>query len=502
MAKRPDDRYPSAAAFAEAIGSALAAPPPAPPPSSSAQDDSEATMIGATLVRPPVARPAPALPRSAAPSPVPAAAVVATGRSRAPVLIGVGVAAVLALGAGGWFLSGGSKHGPPGQTATGQQATGQQATEQQATGQQGTGQQGTVQQGSGQQATGQQATGQQGTGLQGTGQQATGQQGAGQQATGQQGTGQQATGQDTAGQVRPAPSQQQASNEHQTPAAAPSAEALSAASPSVPPVGAPVAQPTAPPQTPPVALAPPPTTQEASTDLHALRQQIAQALAQAPCTLANGLLQDSGGVSISGYAGTAETDALRQQLAGLIGAAPLDWHVEPVDQVFCGALGALRPIAVQAGAPVSGLSVVLAGGQTTLHDGERIMPRLTMADFAGEVRMDYLGHDGLVVHLYPTVADPAQHVPARRSVRLTPGAQLSIGEGGPGQPVWEVGPPYGTDMIIVVASSVPVLTRTPTQNVEDNATPYLRDLTSGIARVRQAGGRITGTLLLVNTLPK
>src|SRR5208337_296343 len=60
MAKRPEDRYPSAAAFAEAIRSALAAPPP-PPPS---QDDSEATLVGATL-----ARPVPVPPRPAAPPP-------------------------------------------------------------------------------------------------------------------------------------------------------------------------------------------------------------------------------------------------------------------------------------------------------------------------------------------------------------------------------------------------------------------------------------------------
>jgi hypothetical protein len=251
----------------------------------------------------------------------------------------------------------------------------------------------------------------------------------------------------------------------------------------------------------PIQPAPAPT-QEATTDLHALRQQIAQALAQAPCALANGLVQDSGSVSINGYAGSGAADSLHQQLAGVVGAAPLDWNVRPVDQVFCSALAALRPIAAQAGAPISSLSVTLAGGQTTLHDGERIMPRVAMADFSGELRVDYLGHDGSVVHLYPTAADPAQHVDARPSVRLPPGAQLSIGDAGPGRPIWEVGPPYGTDMIIAVASSTPVLTRAPAQNAADDAAPYLRDLANGIARVRQAGGKVAGTLLLVDTIAK
>ncbi len=265
---------------------------------------------------------------------------------------------------------------------------------------------------------------------------------------------------------------------------------------------APVAGSTPTPPAPSESTAPSPPVQEASTDLNVLRQQLAQATAQAPCTLASSLLQDSGAVSVFGYAGSDAAAALRQQVTSVAGAAPLDWRVQQVDQVFCSALGTLRPIAAQAGAAVSGLSVTLAGGQTTLHDGERIMPRVTMAGFAGEMRVDYLGHDGSVVHLYPTAADPAQHVAARPATRLAPGAQLSIGEAGPGRPIWEVGPPYGTDMIIVVASSAPVLTRAPPQNADDNASPYLRDLANGIARIRQAGGQVTGTLLLVNTLAK
>ena len=90
MAKRPDDRYASAAAFAEALRAALAAPPPArPPPPPS--DDSEATMVGATLVRPAPARPVrPAPPPPAPAAPARAAAAPVAGSSRMPLLIGVG----------------------------------------------------------------------------------------------------------------------------------------------------------------------------------------------------------------------------------------------------------------------------------------------------------------------------------------------------------------------------------------------------------------------------
>ena len=65
MAKRPDDRYPSAAAFAQAIHAALAAPASAPP----SEEDSEATMVGATMARPAAAPPRPAAPLPARAAP-------------------------------------------------------------------------------------------------------------------------------------------------------------------------------------------------------------------------------------------------------------------------------------------------------------------------------------------------------------------------------------------------------------------------------------------------
>jgi serine/threonine-protein kinase len=484
MAKRPDDRFASASAFADAIRAALAAPVAAPV--RAPVDDSEATMVGATLVRPAPARvaappvsPAPAVP-AAAPARAAVAAPRAAGGSRLPIFIGVGVAVVLVLGVGGWFAFGPSQHAP-GPAATGSASSGQLAMAQQTPGQHPPGQQT-------------------------PGQQTMGQQTMGQQMPGQQTLGQQAGVQPTAPATDSAPPSTTPSAAF-TPTAtvAPASPGPTTPVPATPATGPAAIVPNPTPPVPPTPAAVQPTpaaVQEATTDLHALRQQIAQALAQAPCTLANGLVQDSGSVSVNGFAGSGGADSLHQQLAGVVGAAPLDWNVRPVDQVFCSALRTLRPIAGQAGAPLSGLSVTLAGGQTTLHDGERIMPRVTMAEFPGELRVDYLGHDGSVVHLYPTAADPAQHIDARPSIRFAPGAQLSIGEAGPGRPIWEVGPPYGTDMIIVVASSTPVLMRPPAQNAADDAAPYLRDLAAGIARVRQAGGRVAGTLLLVDTLAK
>jgi eukaryotic-like serine/threonine-protein kinase len=195
----------------------------------------------------------------------------------------------------------------------------------------------------------------------------------------------------------------------------------------------------------------PPPIKEAGLDLSMVRQQLRQALAQSPCTMANALVQDSGAISISGFASPDATTALRQHVAGMPVASPVAWRLQPVDPVFCAVLTLLRPISAQAGAPITGLAVTLANGITTLRDGDLIRPRVTMADFPGELRVDYLVHDG---------------------------------------------------SIVAIASSTPLLAHPPVRNAEDDAGPYLRELAAGVARVRQSGGKVAGTLLLVDTLPK
>jgi eukaryotic-like serine/threonine-protein kinase len=207
-------------------------------------------------------------------------------------------------------------------------------------------------------------------------------------------------------------------------------------------------------------------------------------------------------VTVTGLAGRSADDTVRHGIADIAGSHPLDWRVQRIDPVFCDALAAVQPISPLAGAPATGLRLTLADGRTTLRDGEFIQPRVTMPDFSGRLRVDYLAHDGSLAHLYPTVADAQQHFGAVPSRVLRAGETLEIGSAGPGHPQWEVGPPFGTDIIIAVASSVPLLDSPPAQNFEDNGSNYIRQLGRAIEAARSRGASVTGTVMLVDTLPK
>ena len=174
--------------------------------------------------------------------------------------------------------------------------------------------------------------------------------------------------------------------------------------------------------------------------------------------------------------------------------------MQTLDPVFCPALAALRTISVLAGAPGPGIGLTVNANRTVLQEGEAILPIVTMPEFAGELRVDYLSHDGSLAHLYPTLAEPAANWTAQPSRQFAAGERLTFGDR-PGKPQWQSGQPYGTDMIIAIAASTTLQVAAP-HNAEDNGAGYLADLGRAVEQARAAGARVSGALLLVAAVPK
>ena len=212
----------------------------------------------------------------------------------------------------------------------------------------------------------------------------------------------------------------------------------------------------------------------------------------------NGSVSDKGTVTLTGIAGPGVRDDVRDALAGA--TIPVLWRTMAADSVFCQALDLLRPVGTPFAATEPHLALTLADDRTALHDGQRIRPRMVMPNFAGYPRIDYVTHDGSVQHLFPQISD-SSGVVADKVHPLGVGERLALGDPPPGQPAWEVGPPYGTDMIIAVVSSQPLFDKPRQSNVEHSDT-YLHDLASAIRTAQHAGMRVIGNALLVDTLPK
>jgi len=235
----------------------------------------------------------------------------------------------------------------------------------------------------------------------------------------------------------------------------------------------------------------------AAPDRDALRQRIAQWASTRSCALLGGDVGANGSAALSGLAGSPVLNELRQGLAGFASAARIDWKVSEMDKVFCPALDALRPLVPRFGdTAASRLGLEMADGKTRLHDGENVRARLSMPEFASELRVDYIAHDGMVQHLYPQVADPGNKIVTDPPRAYASGETLELGH-----PSWVIGEPYGTDMIIAVASSEPLFDRQRRGNAE-SADIYLRDLQAALDAARQRGVRMAGAAVTLEALPK
>jgi hypothetical protein len=226
----------------------------------------------------------------------------------------------------------------------------------------------------------------------------------------------------------------------------------------------------------------------------ALKSAVAAALSPVACAIVRSdVAEPDGTVSLVGVAGHGTPEAeLHRAIIAAAPTAAVDWRVVSFDGPYCHALDVLRPVAYAATAHVSGFAMQLRGGNRPLKDGELITIELQVPSFPAWLTVDYLQHDGTVVHLHPTPKDPARSYPA--------GSQQTLGDPSKGGERWEVGAPYGTDMVIAVASSAPLFTQK-RKDIEDTDA-YLRALQAAIEAAHRRNVHLAADALVLTTGPR
>jgi serine/threonine-protein kinase len=437
MAKRPDDRFPTAAAFRQAMEDALAAPQPhaaagaAPARAAAvpAEESDDATMVVAT---PRVAAAPPQLPAPPVSAPPPK-----RGAGASPALLGGAVlVALLAVGGGVWWFTqrtpdrGAERTAvatqlPPAPTATAQAPVTQAPVTQ---------------------------------------------------------------------TPAPAPEPAKAPELAASPKLA-TAEPAPAPTPTPAPAATPAPAPVPSTSPAPAAETPAPPAQIASAAPPPFpRAALAAALASVPCTLA--VAQPADGetaVRIEGVAGgTAAQAALRRAAVDAAPGARADLALRdvPPSPANCRALDLLRPIAATAGDGADTLRLTLADPRGHLVAGEPIRVRARMPDFPAELRIDYLSSDGRTAHVLPNGPGVSYRA-----------AGAEVAPGSADGTIGEVGPPYGTDLIVATASSVPLFAK-PRAKDEEPTLTYLKDLQAAIDDARRRGGRVSGAVVVLDTSAK
>ena len=214
---------------------------------------------------------------------------------------------------------------------------------------------------------------------------------------------------------------------------------------------------------------------------------VAAALADVPCAALVSTV-DGHTVRVQGYLGREVGPAgLKQKLGAVPGVTQVDLALQGVADDKCPLLRVLGRYwaASRGGAalrlnPASGRAGQLAAGDTLMVD-------VTTPAAQSYVTVDYFVLDGNVVHLLPNAAARENLAPPRYTATIG-----SLGN-------WVIGPPYGTEMLVLVTTSVPLF-----DAVRPDAEPgpaYLRALDERLARIGrlQGAGAIAVDFLQIST---
>jgi serine/threonine-protein kinase len=221
------------------------------------------------------------------------------------------------------------------------------------------------------------------------------------------------------------------------------------------------------------------------------------------CTLADVQLPDPGHVILGGLAGAGQPEtALRNAIAAAAPAASLTWQARTFTGPYCAALDVLRG-AADPRYPM--LRMALKDNASRLLQNDHIVMQFTMPDFPAHLLVDYFASDGSITHL---VVDTGSNVQVMTDTgwRISgpshlyqPGELVTIGEPDPktGEVGWAVDEPFGTDMIVAIASSVPLFTAA--RPTDDPPATYLRDLQAALNAATASGAYVITQAILLDT---
>ncbi|GMQ76473.1 MAG: hypothetical protein BMS9Abin01_1753 [Gammaproteobacteria bacterium] len=195
-------------------------------------------------------------------------------------------------------------------------------------------------------------------------------------------------------------------------------------------------------------------------------------------------------VTVNGFATqSVELAKVQQAVAGLPGVGNVSMQVTSVDRNYCRLLDFYAPYWIVNRIQKLGNAISTPRPDNVFVEGEPLVLDVTAPLYRSYLYVDYLFRDGYVVHLLPN----------RRSgpARLGPGERLSLGKGGE----WTVSPPFGQEMIAVIASPVPLFADT-RQGQESDA-DYLAALNERLkAESTGTEGRpVTADFVFITTKP-
>ena len=212
-----------------------------------------------------------------------------------------------------------------------------------------------------------------------------------------------------------------------------------------------------------------PAKKSPSTDT-LFQSKLQALLATFPCARLETRVDDQNRLILQGHLKPEDLPRLERELAALPGADKITSKVETLIWPYCEVMEILAPFKL--GGNNQAMDFGPKQHTTRYIQGDHLVLGLTAPSYDAYLYVDYYQLDGGVVHMLPST-------PAQRK-RYPAGQSFTIGEPQKGGKQWQVEPPFGTELIVILASRDPLF-QTPRPEME-SAQDYLVALREAIAR--------------------
>ncbi|MEN8129663.1 MAG: serine/threonine-protein kinase [Pseudomonadota bacterium] len=217
-------------------------------------------------------------------------------------------------------------------------------------------------------------------------------------------------------------------------------------------------------------------------------ESITPLLQRLPCAAVHGSVNDAT-VTLSGFAKQADIDRLERELQALSGLDRLNSAIEPIDNINCEIIELISPYWKSNKQRQLGTSIQPQKQDPKFSAGEYLVLDIESPSYDAYVTIDYFSLDGGVIHMLPNIGSPNNLAPAHYAATLG-----DLEE-------WRVGEPFGTEMIVFLASSEPLFDSPRTEY--EPQSDYLPEFKQRLSQLLEKVGpdRITADLLLITTSP-
>ncbi|NOY70758.1 MAG: protein kinase [Gammaproteobacteria bacterium] len=199
------------------------------------------------------------------------------------------------------------------------------------------------------------------------------------------------------------------------------------------------------------------------------------------CARVDVFITPDNAVQLSGYLATdKEVTSLNNKVKLLSGVTDVASTLEVRAKPFC------KVTELLAAYQSSEFSVFSKNNPLQFKEGESLILNITSPSYDAYVYVDYFLLDGTVVHLLPNAIEIENYF-SRNTV-------VNIGGNNKKESRWAIGPPFGKEMITLIASDIPLFTEERPE--VESAEVYLKALSLGLNEISSAEVSVDYTVIL------